>query len=148
MAAQLHREVVDTRLASGVCESVPAVSGVVDAVARAQLVRHAVEREAQDAALHHEAVAGDQCCGTLLRFTNHRRVIEFRIPMGFIAGSAQPSRHSAESGITHEPSRELSCFSGAQPKMRVDLCESQCEWNSFSCRSGPGIRNQPSGFGR
>src|SRR5262252_7637421 len=57
MAAELHRQVVDARLAARIGERVAAIAGVVDAVAGTELVLHAIEREPERAALHREVLA-------------------------------------------------------------------------------------------
>jgi NAD(P)-dependent dehydrogenase (short-subunit alcohol dehydrogenase family) len=57
VAADVHREIVDARLARRVGEGVTAVAGVIDAVARAQRMGHAVEREPQRAPLDGDVLA-------------------------------------------------------------------------------------------
>ena len=57
MAAELHRQVVDAGLLTGIREGVVAVAGVVDAVTGAEDVLDPIEREAQGATLHREILA-------------------------------------------------------------------------------------------
>src|SRR5438128_1039707 len=57
MAAELHRQVVDAGLLTGIREGVAAVAGVVDAVTGAEDVLDPIEREAQGATLHREILA-------------------------------------------------------------------------------------------